>query len=704
MAWGGPYSSKLLLRPPSSDIPLLIRSLAGIAGALVALLSPGPWPFAGVLVAAAAATAALAAWRGALLLASFLAIAALAEARVASLFALQGVAAERVVAVVRIDSLPQPAGTGRHFEGWMRLPRRPEVPERRISVRWAAAAGQQVAAGETWQLAVNLRPFAGRLNPGAVDERRLAWRDRVSASANVLASPLNRRLAPAGNGLLQLRERIANGILARVPDPAAAALLAALAVGYTGDVEARHWRLYNLTGITHLIAISGMHVTLFAVCVMGALRRVWAMSPRLAVRCRRDTFAASGGLLAATGYALLAGFSVPTQRTLLMLVAAIAWRHCARASSPACALGAAVLLILATDPCAVLAAGFWLSCGAVGIILWREAARLRPAAGWQAALRLQFLITGALAPATFAQFGSVPLAGLWVNPLAIPWFSLLLVPLALIASALLMTGTTSIAAAPVLWMAEIATKPLLALLSKAGSVGWALWQARPPVWTYGAGAVAVLTMLVPVGARVRLAVAVAAVLPLLTNPRPPASGQASVLLLASGNAPIAIVRTRHHALLYGTGDTFGTGGARVASLVLPAALVEGVREWDLAIATGLDRDVAAGIGALAARSRVRRFASGPTTMGEWPPGIDDCGKLGGWEWDGVRFESDPATRGRGCSLRIVAGGSEWRIEPRRAAAESPVLAERWTSGPLGTWAREAAIWPWGAWNGDAGGR
>lgn len=681
---------------------MLTRSLAGLAGALVALLWPGPWPAAGALAAAALFVGALSAWRGWLVLAAFAGCAALAEWRVQSLFALQAMAAERVVANVRIDTLPQPSGIGRQFDGWLRLPRRPDEPPRRVRIQWSTAAAQRVAAGETWQLALNLRPHAPRLNPGALDERRLAWRDRISVRANVMASPLNRRLEPTRGLLLRLRERIARGILARVADPAAAGLLAALAVGYTGDIEARQWRFYNLTGITHLIAISGMHVTLFAVCVMAALRRLWARFPALAVRVRRETFAACGGVVAATGYALLAGFSVPTQRTLLMLIAALAWRHCARASGPACTLGAAVLLILVTDPCSVLAAGFWLSCGAVGIILWREAARLRPAEGWKAALRLQFLITAALAPATFAQFGSVPLAGLGVNPIAIPWFSLLLVPLALIASALLMSDALAALATPVLWIADVATAPLLALLTRAAAIDGASGQARPPLWWYPVGGVAVLLLLVPVGARIRIAVGLAALLPLLGAPRPPPPGSVRVLLLASGSSPMTIVRTQRHALLYGTGDQFGTDGARVANLALPAALIEGIREWDLVIAGGLDRDVAAGLGVLAARAPARRVASGATTAGEWPPGIEDCARLGRWQWDGVRFESVRAARGRGCGLHIATGDSEWHIGPRLTAQDAPVIAQRFETGPRGPWRRAAAALPWGAWNGDIG--
>ena len=680
---------------------MLTRALAGVAGAGVALLSAGPWPGGKALVIGVVVVALVAAWRGALLLATFLAIAALAELQVASLFALQAVPAERVVAEVHIDTLPQPSGVGRQFDGWLRLPRRPDSPARRVRVQWSSLAAQQVAAGETWQLALNLRPATMRLNPGALDERRLAWRDHVSVRASVMASPLNRRLEPPRGVLLRLRERLANSILARVADPAAAGLLAALAVGYSGDIDARHWRIYNLTGITHLIAISGMHVTLFAVCVMGLLRKLWAWSATLALHVRRETFAACGGVLAATGYALLAGFSVPTQRTLLMLIAAILWRHKARASSPACALGAAVLLILATDPCAVLAAGFWLSCGAVGIILWREAARLRPAEGWRAALRLQLLITGALAPATFAQFGSVPLAGLWVNPVAIPWFSLLLVPLALIASALLMADAFAALAAPVLWIADLLTAPLLALLARAGSASWALWQVRPPAWWYLAGGVAVLLMLVPVSARLRAAVGLAAMLPLLGSPPPPPAGSVRVVLLASGTSAMAIVRTHRHALLYGTGDVFGTGGTRIANLALPAALVEGVRSWDLVIASGLDRDVAAGLGVLAARSPARRVASGPTTQGEWPPGIDDCARLGHWIWDDIRFVSERAAHGRGCSLRVSAGDSQWRFEPRLAASEAPAIAQRWEAGAARPWRGRAALLPWGAWNGAA---
>ncbi len=114
-----------------------------------------------------------------------------------------------------------------------------------------------------------------------------------------------------GPGLDALRARLGRRIADQVDDPAAAALLAALAVGVTGEVSTRQWQVFNATGITHLVAISGMHVTFLALLAMAAARCCWQ---RLAPRAwlpRRSVFAALVGVTLALLYALLAGFSVP---------------------------------------------------------------------------------------------------------------------------------------------------------------------------------------------------------------------------------------------------------------------------------------------------------------------------------------------------------------------------------------------------------
>ena len=140
----------------------------------------------------------------------------------------------------------------------------------------------------------------------------------VHLAGRVLPVALNGRLALADSSIDGARARVAARIADSVADPDAAALLTALAVGLTGGMSADQWRVFNATGTTHLVAISGLHVTMFAVLAFFCARRVWRWLP-FAAWIEREPFALLSGLAAAGVYSLLAGFSVPTQRTWLML-------------------------------------------------------------------------------------------------------------------------------------------------------------------------------------------------------------------------------------------------------------------------------------------------------------------------------------------------------------------------------------------------
>ncbi len=672
------------------------RALAALAGTLVVLLWTGEWP-AGV-VALTAALALLCFCSRRLVLCVALAAACWTAHHVGDHRTRRVTEDVRVIAEVVPETVPAFTGSGRAFDARARLVRLPRQPEIRVRVAWNRSAPADLRPGDVWQLALQLRASPAVFNPGAVDGTRILWRDHIHARAEVIDSPLNHRLSTARGGLQSHREHIARFLLDRIADPAAGALLAALAVGYTAEVAREHWQAYNATGITHLIAISGMHVTLFAVIAMALLRGLWGITPSLAKRVRRETFVAVGGVACAFGYALLAGYSVPSQRTALMLAAGLGWRMAARASSPSCAPGAALLAVLLFDPFAVLAAGFWLSFGAVAVILWREATRLRPMRGWVDGLRLQVAITVALAPATIASFGSVSLVGLLVNPAAIPLFSLVLVPLVLGVAALLLAGAPDGLAALPLWFAEPIATWTVAWLARISQWPGGLWQAMPPAGWYGPALLACLVLVLPFGLRVRCLLA-PALLALFAEPERLGEGAWRALELDAGAAPLVLVETRAHALAFGTGDRFGTAGGRIATLLLPAAREQGIDRLDLLMAGRLDRDVAAGIGAAQALIDIGRTAAAPGSLGELPPGVADCREAGSWVWDGVPFTVEAGRRG--CTLSIGTGSSSLRLGGGPVARPGPRGAVLHEGGggrmrqerlepPFGTWRRSEA--------------
>ena len=245
------------------------------------------------------------------------------------------------------------------------LPRDQSIRRARLSWRDAPVAPR---VGERWRWLVRVGGLSDTRNFAGGDAERVAFRDRVHLVGRVLPVSLNCRLTLANSSIDSARARIAARIADSVADPDAAALLSALAVGLTDGMSADQWRVFNATGTTHLVAISGLHVTLFALLAFLGARLLWRLLPINAC-VEREPFALLLGLAAAGAYSLLAGFSVPTQRTWLMLgifaLAKLQARHLGAGRVWSLALIAVLLL----DAFAPLWAGFWLSFVAVGLLM-----------------------------------------------------------------------------------------------------------------------------------------------------------------------------------------------------------------------------------------------------------------------------------------------------------------------------------------------
>ena len=527
---------------------------------------------------------------------------------------------------------------------------------RRARLVWRDAAVAP-RAGERWRLLVRLAPLGDVRNFAGTDAARHAFRDGVHLAGRVLPSTLNTRLTLANTSVDTLRARVAMAIREEVADPDAAALLTALAVGLADRLSADQWRVFNATGTTHLVAISGLHVTLFALLAFVAARFVWRWLPFVRLP-ERERFAMLLGLAAAGGYALLSGFSVPAQRTWLML-AIFAWvRLGARHAGAGRVWSLALVAVLCMDPRAPLSAGFWLSFLAVGVILMIAGAVTAAAQSATLAarlanlVRLQCAIVIALAPLTFAVFDGLSVTGLVVNLVAIPLVSFVLVPLVL-------AGTLAVFVAPgschvffgvAAWLYEWVW-PALAWVA---DLDFSLWRATPAWWWYPFAALATLILLRSWPLPLRWSAACAA-LPLLFAPsRLPEPGTAHIRVLDAGRGAATLVLTHSHVLLFDTGDSWNTRGARLRQWVFPALDASGRDHVDLLVLPSLDRDRAQAAATLAFERGVREVLVG----GGWPATSLPVRTCADSEFrrDGVRFQSFAEGRdGRYCALRISVG-------------------------------------------------
>ena len=280
-----------------------------------------------------------------------------------------------------------------------------------------------LGAGERWRLVVRLKRPHGTVNPHGFDVEAWLLENGFRATGYVRDAEANGRLAAfsgrATDYVQRARAAVRARIVAALPGAPYAGVIVALAIGEERAIPEAQWRIFNRTGITHLISISGLHVTVFAALAGGLAYLLARRSTRLTTRVPAHKVAALVGIAAATLYVLLAGAQVPAMRTLVMLVVAAIGLLLSRPGTAAVVWLWSLVAVLAWDPWAGFAPGFWLSFGAVGLLLYAHAGRLRSpppptraaraTRGLRAAARTQMLVTIALVPGTLALFQQVSL-------------------------------------------------------------------------------------------------------------------------------------------------------------------------------------------------------------------------------------------------------------------------------------------------------
>ncbi|KAF1708307.1 DNA internalization-related competence protein ComEC/Rec2 [Pseudoxanthomonas kalamensis DSM 18571] len=485
-------------------------------------------------------------------------------------------------------------------------------------------------AGARWQMTVRVRAPRGLANPGGFDGERHALVQRIAATGYLRHADTAVELAPP-SGLQAWRETMSGRIETGIDSPSAR-FVQALALGDTRGLDDADWQVLRAAGLTHLIAISGFHVGLvsglFALLAAG----LWRLFPAWARRVPRPQAAAIAALLGACGYAVVAGFALPTVRTVLMIAVVALARLGRRPLQMASALALALLAVLGVDPLSVLQAGFWLSFAGVAWLLWclpRE--RTRPL--WREFLSAQGVATLGLLPLTVVLFGQASLAGPLANLVAIPWWSLVVVPLSLLGTALeaVHAGWGGWAWRAAAWCFELSWPGFVALANSR----FALWWLPEPAWF--AAPLALLGAfwcLLPRGVPGK-PLAMLLWLPLLWPDRElPAEGAAELVVIDVGQGLSVLVRTRHHALLYDTGPAVADGYDAGERAVLPTLHALGVARLDRVVVSHGDADHAGGYASVRRGMPVGR-ALAPAGAGVAEAGACIAGE--GWEWDGVRF-------------------------------------------------------------------
>lgn len=529
----------------------------------------------------------------------------------------------------------------------------------RLRLTWYRARVSPKAC-ERWRLTVRLRRPRGTVNPGAGDAERTALQKGIVATGYVRDSAQNARVGTPWcvDGW---RERIAAAIDTSV-GARDARMLKALAVGDTRGLDAADWDIARATGVSHLIAISGFHVGVAAGGGVLVARLLYAWLPWLALRLPRQVAQAAAGLAMSGTYGLLAGMSLPTVRTLLMVAIVVLAGFGRRRAGGSSLLAFALLAVLVVDPLSVLSAGFWLSFAGVGFLMLCVAPGSH---GWRGRagelLRAQAAMTVALLPLSLWLFGTASLVGFAANLVAAPLVSFAVVPLTLLGC--VVHGAPALADVPLeaaAWLLSWLWRLLEAMADWPGARIGVAERALPATLLATLGAI---WLFMPRGVPLR-GYGLLLFLPLGWPPRDdPDRGAFRAWVLDVGQGLAVVVRTRSHTLVYDTGPAYANGGDAGAGIVLPAIAALGAGPVDRLVVSHGDSDHAGG-----ATTVMRRYASASFLSGEprrVGGGAGLCSPDADWTWDGVRFRFLPVpvrpgektkSNDRSCVLAVEGSG------------------------------------------------
>lgn len=492
--------------------------------------------------------------------------------------------------------------------------------------------GEEINACDVWRVVAKLKRPHGLRNPGGWSFRQYALENHIHASGYVKSAE---KLAESSACLQSFRARWQAYLLEQLAVEKAAWLIA-LSIGEKSALSVEQYQLLQAFGINHLFVISGLHIGLCASVVFTVFMLLRRLGLGLIWQGDWRLLASVFALLAAITYTALANFAIPAQRALLMLIVFFSASAVGLRLSTWLRFFMAMALVLLINPFAAMNLGFALSFAAVAILIlcaneWRRKTVLGK---FYLLVQSQFAITIGLSPFLLLYFSQVSLLAPWVNLLAIPYVSFIVVPLLLLALLLwALTGNDF----GLLMLASGALQQLFRLLEFVqGQAGGLIELGQE--WFLSLEALLLLGFICAVLLVLRRCVwhwqsVMLALLLMFTLPEQHKlqQGELHLAFIDVGQGLSILVRTENHHLLYDTGASWQKG-SMAEQVVLPVLRYYGVRQLDRAVISHFHDDHAGGWRFLHRRYLVDDWLA-PSS--EKP--FTRCQQGLSWHWDGVDF-------------------------------------------------------------------
>lgn len=541
----------------------------------------------------------------------------------------------------------------------------------------------ELRAGQAWEMSVRLKRPHGRSNPGGFDYEAWLFANHVGATGYVRTNSEPQPLSTAFNlqrTIAVCRQAISDHLDKALPDSKQLGVIKALTIGSQDLISQQQWALFRQTGIVHLMVISGSHISLIAGLVFLLVRRFWIRWGSLQIS--PQNVAALLAWFAALFYAGLSGFSIPTQRAMLMLSVAL-WaivrqRH--TAAMPILAL--ALLVVVLVDPLAVISAGFWLSFVAVALLIFISSGRLGHTTYWREAFKLHFAMAVGLAPLLIVFFQQVSLIAPFANWLAVPLVGFLVTPLALLGTATALLSDKL--AGWLLWPVDGLLQVQEWFLQQM-----ALWPAinlncsQPPWYSLLLAVVGIMLLLAPRGIPGRYLSPFLLLPVLFVQVDKPKAGEIWLTLLDVGQGLATVVQTEHHTLVFDTGAKYSEQSDMGESVLLPFLRYQNINALDKLMISHGDIDHSGGAASLLAALPIDGVYSSVAPWAEHDHG-QYCQAGQGWIWDGVEFTvlapmagQTESENDRSCVLKITGVKQSFLLTGDIEADAENLLVERY---------------------------
>ena len=370
-----------------------------------------------------------------------------------------------------------------------------ETPARILVSLRKACADDLCVPGATIGLLAFLRLLPDPVMPGAYDYAREAYFEQIGATGFAPRPPEAWNDAPEAGFALRYAaavQRLRAAMTARITEALpgdTGAIAAALLTGIRSGIGEEPLNALRIAGLAHILAISGLHMSLMAGSLFWLIRALLAMNQHAALHLPVKKIAAFIALTGAAAYLVISGSGISTQRAFIMIAIMFVAIMLGRPALSMRNLASAAILVILLRPESILTASFQMSFAAtLGLIAAYERRPLRNAETsthvprWIWPLRIVFFyfaamcvttIVASAATAPFAAYHFSRLAPFSIlgNLMAMPLVGFVIMPAGLAALVALPFGLEPLPLALMGWGIDrlIAAAHMVAMLPGADS-------------------------------------------------------------------------------------------------------------------------------------------------------------------------------------------------------------------------------------------